>query len=57
MKVFIAGATGLLGKRVIKLLLERGHGVVGLSRSEANRALLSSMGAEAARATCSIKMK
>ncbi|MCO6479225.1 MAG: NAD-dependent epimerase/dehydratase family protein [Phaeodactylibacter sp.] len=47
MKVFIAGATGLLGKRVIKLLLERGHGVVGLSRSEANRALLSSMGAEA----------
>lgn len=47
MKVFIAGATGLLGKRVVKLLLERGHQVLALARSEANRSLLSSMGAEA----------
>lgn len=46
MKVFIAGATGLLGKRVVQLLLEQGHEVVGLARSETNRALLASLGAE-----------
>lgn len=47
MKIFIAGASGLLGKRVVKRLVEQGHEVVGLARSEANRALLSSLGAEA----------
>ncbi len=47
MKVFIAGATGLLGKRVVKRLVEQGHKVVGLARSGENMQLLRSMGAEA----------
>ena len=33
MKVFIAGASGILGKRVAKLLLERGDEVAGMTRS------------------------
>ncbi|MCB0569617.1 MAG: NAD(P)-dependent oxidoreductase [Phaeodactylibacter sp.] len=47
MKVFIAGATGLLGKRVAKLLVEQGYEVAGLARSDANRELLRALGAEA----------
>jgi nucleoside-diphosphate-sugar epimerase len=36
MRVFVAGATGLIGRRVIELLLERGdeHVVTGLARHE-----------------------
>lgn len=35
MKVFIAGATGVLGRRLVGRLAERGHEVVGLARDEA----------------------
>jgi nucleoside-diphosphate-sugar epimerase len=39
MKVFVAGAAGAVGKRLVPLLAERGHEVVGLTRSakHANR--------------------
>lgn len=47
MKVFVAGATGILGKRVVSLLVQQGHTVVGLSRSAANAAWLRQNGAEA----------
>lgn len=47
MKVFICGATGVLGRRVIPTLIRRGHQVVGLSRSSANVAWLTQHGAEA----------
>jgi len=32
-KVFIAGATGVLGRRLIRQLRERGHAVTGLARN------------------------
>ncbi len=46
MKIFVAGATGVLGRRVVRKLTENGHRVVGLSRSEGNTELLSGIGAE-----------
>src|ERR1700720_2475339 len=33
MRVFIAGASGVLGRRLIRQLVERGHSVVGQVRS------------------------
>jgi nucleoside-diphosphate-sugar epimerase len=45
-KVFLAGATGVLGRRVVSRLLKAGHEVAGLSRSDANSRLLRDLGAE-----------
>jgi nucleoside-diphosphate-sugar epimerase len=33
MKIFLAGATGVIGRRLIPLLLEAGHHIVGTTRS------------------------
>lgn len=49
MRVFISGATGVLGRRVVKLLTESGHQVVGFSRSQVNTDWLNQHGAEARR--------
>ncbi len=46
MRVFIAGATGVLGRRVAERLGQRGARVAGLSRSAANQALLERLGVE-----------
>jgi nucleoside-diphosphate-sugar epimerase len=46
MKVFLAGASGALGKRLIPQLIERGHSVVGTTRSESKAPVLSDLGAE-----------
>jgi 2-alkyl-3-oxoalkanoate reductase len=46
MKVFVAGATGAVGRPLIKQLIERGHGVIGMTRSESKTELLRELGAE-----------
>jgi nucleoside-diphosphate-sugar epimerase len=45
MKVFVAGATGALGKQLVPLLVANGHDVVGMTRTEAKRVLLGNVGA------------
>jgi 2-alkyl-3-oxoalkanoate reductase len=45
MKIFVTGATGVLGKAVVKRLLADGHEVSALSRSEVNRKVLQGYGA------------
>ncbi len=47
MRVFISGATGVLGRRVVRRLIRNGHAVVGLSRSQSNSEWLRKNGAEA----------
>jgi len=47
MRMFISGATGVLGRRVVSRLSRSSHTVVGFSRSEANRQWLEEHGAEA----------
>lgn len=47
MKIFVAGATGTLGRPVVRLLLSHGHEVVGLTRSQEGRGVLEQMGAHA----------
>ena len=46
MKVFLAGATGVLGRRLITGLRERGHAVVGLSRRPENDVTIRALGGE-----------
>src|SRR5947209_1242767 len=46
MKIFLTGATGVLGKAVIPDLLAGGHLVYALSRSEANTEVLQRLGAK-----------
>jgi nucleoside-diphosphate-sugar epimerase len=45
-KIFVAGSTGVLGRRVVPLLVEAGHEVRALARSDARAALLRRLGAE-----------
>ena len=47
MHVFLAGSTGVIGRRVLPLLLERGHAVTAMTRHPAGREQLISLGAEA----------
>jgi nucleoside-diphosphate-sugar epimerase len=45
MKVFVAGATGALGRKLIPELVARGHEVVGMTRSQSKEDLVRSLGA------------
>ena len=47
MRVFVAGATGAIGRQLVPRLVQAGHEVHGMTRSESKRALLSDMGAVA----------
>jgi nucleoside-diphosphate-sugar epimerase len=46
MKIFVAGATGAIGARLVPQLVGRGHEVVGTSRSAQRAARLRAQGAE-----------
>jgi nucleoside-diphosphate-sugar epimerase len=45
MKVFVAGATGALGRQLVPQLVARGHEVVGMTRSASKQDLVRSLGA------------
>lgn len=46
MKIFIAGATGVLGRRVVKQFLHHGHLVRALARNKKNETAIHALGAE-----------
>ena len=46
MRVFLAGASGVIGQRLIPRLVEAGHVVGGMTRSPNKAALIEQLGAE-----------
>ncbi len=48
MRVFVAGATGAIGRPLLEQLRAAGHQVTGLTRRESKRGLIESLGARAA---------
>jgi nucleoside-diphosphate-sugar epimerase len=45
MKVFVAGATGVIGRALVQQLVARGHEVVGMSRTASKQDGLRALGA------------
>jgi nucleoside-diphosphate-sugar epimerase len=46
MKVFVAGATGAMGRQLVPRLVGAGHQVIGMTRTDSKRAELYDLGAE-----------
>ena len=46
MRVFVAGATGVMGRQLMPRLLEAGHRVAGMTRTESKRAELWDLGVQ-----------
>ncbi|WP_138469060.1 SDR family oxidoreductase [Poseidonocella sp. HB161398] len=51
MRIFLTGATGFLGTRILPELLARGHEVLGMTRSDAGAAAIAAAGGVPFRAT------
>ncbi len=47
MRIFVTGASGVIGRRIVPLLLAEGHQLTAIGRTPAKRALLEELGAEA----------
>ena len=47
MKVFLAGATGAMGRQLVPRLAQAGHQVIGTTRSDSKRALIEELGGTA----------
>ena len=45
MRVFVAGATGAIGKQLVPRLVAAGHEVHGMTRSESKKSMLDALGA------------
>ena len=45
MRVFVAGATGAIGRQLVPRLVAAGHEVTGMTRSESKQAMLAELGA------------
>jgi NAD(P)-dependent dehydrogenase (short-subunit alcohol dehydrogenase family) len=54
LRVFVLGGTGSIGSALVRKLVARGHGVLGMARSEASAAKLGKLGATAVAGTIAL---
>jgi nucleoside-diphosphate-sugar epimerase len=57
MRVFVAGATGAIGKQLVPRLVAAGHEVHGMTRSESKQPMLYELGAVPVSPTRSIRIR